>query len=142
VLVHETHLKGSTDFYFQTQFLQFVSIFSNENPFNDQYLLHLCSENCEINSGNSNSLEGFPTTPRTLPNSTTIFSFNFIYFFIEKNVSIVNTFPHCSSKQSQTKLVQPYLSRDFQKYQEINMMYCGLGDLSVTKQNKTTYLAS
>ncbi len=51
--------EGSTDFSFQTQVLQFVSIFSNENPFNDQYLLHLCSENCEINFGNSNSPRAF-----------------------------------------------------------------------------------
>jgi hypothetical protein len=41
---------------------------SNKNPLQNQYLPHLSSENCEINSIRSGLGKGFPTTPRTPPN--------------------------------------------------------------------------
>ncbi len=60
-----SHIEGSTDFSFQTQFCNFFE-FSLKN----QYLPHLSSENCEINSIKShsfhtigpNSLKCIPTT--------------------------------------------------------------------------------
>ncbi len=43
---------------------------------------------------------------------------------------------HCSSKQSQTKSVHSKSLKAFWKYQEHSNKCHGLGDLSLTKQNK------
>jgi hypothetical protein len=48
--------EGSTNFSFQTQFLQFFLNFQEQNPLKNQYLAHLRSKNCEIDSIKSDFL--------------------------------------------------------------------------------------
>jgi hypothetical protein len=57
--------------------------FQQQNPFRNQYLMHFSFEKCEINS-NRYVAKGFPTTPKTPPNSNTLFSFDFISFSLRK----------------------------------------------------------
>jgi hypothetical protein len=52
-------MKGFTDFFFQTQFLQFIWISRQQNPLKSQYRPHLSSKNCEIESIKSDSLRAF-----------------------------------------------------------------------------------
>jgi hypothetical protein len=51
--------------------------FQQQNPPQNHNLPHFSFENCEINS-NRSIAKGFPTTPRTPPNSNTFFNFDFI----------------------------------------------------------------
>jgi hypothetical protein len=52
-------IEGSTDFSFQTQFLQFVELPATKSTLKNQHLSHLSSENCEINSIKSDWLRAF-----------------------------------------------------------------------------------
>jgi hypothetical protein len=105
--------------------------FPEKNPLKNQYLSHLSSENCEINSIKSDSPEGFLTTPRTPPNSNTVFSFHW------ENDSIINSFLHTvasnSLKPSQCTPTHQKLS---EKIREHSMKHHGLGDL-ISAYNKT-----
>jgi len=63
----------------KTQFLAICLNFQQQNSLKNQCLSHLSSENYEINSIESEPTEDFPpTTPRMLPNSNAVLSFNFI----------------------------------------------------------------
>jgi hypothetical protein len=69
------HIEGSTDFSFQTQFLQFFRIFSNKIHSKNQYLPHLSSENCEINSIKPETLRAFQLS--NIIKSASIFQYSF-----------------------------------------------------------------
>ncbi len=112
--------------------------FQQQNPLKNQYLSHLSSENFEINSIKSDSSEGLLTTPRTTPNSNTVFSFDFISFHWE-NDSIINSFLHTvarnSLKTSQcTPTHQKLFFEDTRAQHEAP--WFGRSHLSTTKQNK------
>jgi hypothetical protein len=55
----------------------FAICFQHQNPLKNQNLLYFSFEKCEINS-NRFVAKGFPTTPKTPPNSNTLFNFDFI----------------------------------------------------------------
>jgi hypothetical protein len=80
--------------------------FQQQNPLKPQYLPHLSSENCEINSIKLDSPESFPTTPRkNSPKFQYNFQFQSYLVFHLENGS--RKLPHRTSKQSQTKSATP-----------------------------------
>jgi hypothetical protein len=53
------HIESSTDFSFQTQFFAIYLNFQQQKSLKNQYLLHLSSQDFEINSIKSNPLRAF-----------------------------------------------------------------------------------
>jgi hypothetical protein len=129
------HIEDSTDFSFKTHFSQFFLNFQQQNPFKNQYMSHLSSENCERNFIKPDSPRAFQNTKKH-PQISTHFSVSILFSFHWENGSIINSFHNHSSKQSQTKSMHHYSLRAFSRYRESSMKHCGLGDLNMTKQNK------
>ncbi len=125
----------STDFPFQTQFFIICLNFQQLNPLKIQYLSHLKSENCEINSIKSKLSESFLIIPRTHSNSHIILNFDF--FFLWENGSIINNFyiiiPNVL-KPSQCTPIHWKLSKDTQSARWCALI-CGISAWQ-TKQNK------
>jgi hypothetical protein len=67
------------------------------------------------------------------PYSNTNFRFDFVEFSSRKWFNF---------QKVSNKVDAPYSLRDFQRYEERGMKCCGLGDFSMTKQNKTNYIVS
>jgi len=74
------HIEGSTNFSLQTQFLQFFWNFQKQNPLKNQYLPHLGSETCEINSVKSDSPRAF-LEHQERPQISIQFSFPILFSF-------------------------------------------------------------
>jgi len=95
--------------------------FQQQNPLKPQYLPHLSSENCEINSSKFDSPESFPTTPRTtLPNSNTIWkNFNSHLFWF-------NSHPGRACLVLRACRSATFLDHDAKKGCEFNQKRCEL----------------
>ncbi len=124
---------------FQTQNFAICLNFQNKNLLKNQFLSHLSSENCEINSIKSDS-------PRSVqhqehPQIPTQFSVsNFLLSFCWENGSIINSFHTVAPNCLERSWCTPYLSSAFRRYQECSMKCSGLGDLSMTNKTKQTTL--
>jgi hypothetical protein len=112
------------------------------NSFKNQYLSHLSSENCEINSIKSDLPGTFQQHQECPQNSNTFFISNFIYVSLRKWFNNQQLSYH-SSKPVPNQVNAPLSLRPFQRYQEHDMKHCGWGDLSMMwyhmtkqKQNK------
>ncbi len=53
------HVEGSTDFFLPNPIFAICLNFQQQNLLKNQYISHLSSENCEINSIKSDSLRAF-----------------------------------------------------------------------------------
>ncbi len=121
-------------------FLQFVWIFSSKIHSKNKYLPHFSSENCEINFIKSESPRAFqqhqehPQIPRQ-------FSVLILFHFHWENGSIINSFHTISPKSLKPSQCTP-THGELSKSTKSVPWSCGLGDLSMTKQNKANYLAS
>ncbi len=134
-------LRTQLIFSFQTQFLQFFFLnFQQQNSLKNEYLSHLSSENCEINSIKSDSPRAFQQH-QECPQIPVQFSVSVLSSFHLKNGSIINSFHTIAPSSLKPKSVHPYSLRTFQRYQECDMKHHGLGD-NKTKWNKTNYLPS
>jgi hypothetical protein len=113
------HIEGSTDFSFQTQFLQIVWISSNKIYSKNQYLPHLSSENCEIKSIKSESPRAFQEHPQISIHCL----FSILFIFHWENGSIINSFHIEAPNGLKPSWCAPYSSRAFQWYKEHSMKH-------------------
>ncbi len=112
------HIEGSTDFSFQTQFLQFCLNFQQQNPLQKYiYLSHLSSENCEIKSIKSDLPRAFEQH-QECPHIPIQFSVLILFSFCWENGSIINSFFHTVAPNS-LKSVLLYSMRALQRYPDV-----------------------
>jgi hypothetical protein len=104
--------EGSTDFSFETQFLQFVWIYNNKIHWKNQYLSHLCSDTSEINFVKSDLSTAFQQHHEHLQIPIQ-FSVLILFSFHSENGSIINSFHTVApNNPSQCTFTHPELSKD------------------------------
>jgi hypothetical protein len=116
------------------------------NSFKNQYLSHLNSENCEINSIKSD-LPGTFQKHQECPQNSNTFFILILYTFHWENGSIINSFHNIAPKQSQTKSMHPSywdLSKDTKSttWSTVAREISAWCDVTWQNKNKTNYLAS
>ncbi len=116
--------------------------FQQQKSLQNQYLLHLSSQDCEINSIKSDPSRAFQQD-QEYPQIPIQFSVLILLSFHWENDSIINSFRIIAPNSLETKWGQPpYSSRAFQRHQEWGMKHSGFGRSEHDQQNKTNYLAS
>jgi hypothetical protein len=101
--------------------------FQQQNPVKNQYLPHLISESCEINSIKSYLLAF--QQQQEVPQISIQFSVSILFSFHWKNGSIINNFHTVAPKSVKPSQCTPTHSlRAFQRYQERGMKRHNLKD--------------
>jgi hypothetical protein len=137
-----TQLRAQLIFPSKPNFCNLLN-FQQQNPLKNQYLSHLSSENCEINSIKSDWLRAFHQHHQERPQIPMQFSVSILFSFHWENGSIINSFhtvaPN-SPKPSQCTPTYLALSEDTKSVASTDVGW----EISTwqTKQNNTNCLAS
>ncbi len=118
-------------------FLEFIWIFSGRNHLKNQYLPHFESKSYQINSIKILLIKIFATTSKAHSNSSSIFSYDLIWFSVKKPFNIQELL-HCKSERHGTKAHAPLLveSFPFQRDQECDLKASWFGGSHRYKTNK------
>ncbi len=111
------HIESSTDFSFQTQFFAIYLNFQQQKSLKNQYLLHLSSQDCEINSIKFNSSRAFlnPFRDQECPQIPIQFSVLILLSFHWENDSIINSFHAIAPNRLKPSGCNPLFIKSFPK---------------------------
>jgi len=105
------HIESSTEFSFQTQFFAIYLSFQRQSSLKNQYLLHLSSQDCEINSIKSDASKAFQERPQ-IPIQ---FSVSILSSFHWENDPIINSFLVLAPNRLKPSGCNPLFIKSFPK---------------------------